>query len=110
MWQEAWNTLELIPADQQGQPRVLRLRLRCCAELDGWAVGLVFATILQSGGPKDRRAAAMFFKSLAQREVRLNRLPQARSAIRMAIKAWSEIRLPILADSSLCVVAAAALP
>jgi len=98
MWQDAWEAIEALPGSDRATPGVLRLRLRCCAHLDGWGTGSKIAKILEGGAEADRESAARFYLALAAREVTRGGIPLAKDAVCRAVTAWPQIRLAVLDD------------
>ena len=39
LWQEAWEALEALPAEDRATPAALRVRLRCCPGVGAWDIG-----------------------------------------------------------------------
>lgn len=61
LWQDAWDALEALPAEDRSTPAVSRVRLACCPPLDAWELGKQLADLLREGDKDDRRSATTFY-------------------------------------------------
>ena len=105
MWQEAWNAIEDAPAEDREKVEALRVRLRCCAPLGAWDIGVELARFLRDGNEEDRKAAALFWIALAKHDKFA-----AKDCLHAAIQAWPECRLAIIDDPELVLLLFPGLP
>lgn len=98
LWQEAWDALEALPAEERATPAALRVRLACCPNLGGWEIGRHVADLLKDGHEDDRRAASRFYHALALKWLAEGDRYAAGQAIKAAVKAWPDCRLELLDD------------
>jgi hypothetical protein len=101
MWQEAWDTLEDLPAEERATPHALHIRLRCCPSLGAWEIGESVASLLRDGSPADRAAAANFYFRRAVLLTNQGRFSGAKEAIATAVEIWPDCRLDVLNDPGL---------
>lgn len=101
LWNEAWEALEALPADERSAPAALRVRLRCCPGVGAWEIGEHVAGLLRDGSDSDKEVAGRFYHSLAAYHIRSKRVEAAKVAVRDASKVWPDLRESILNDSDL---------
>jgi len=101
LWQDAWDALEALPAEDRSTPAVLRVRLACCPPLGGWELGKQIADLLREGDDDDRRSAATFFHALAVKWAGEDDRYAAKEAMKAASRAWPKLRLTLLDDPDL---------
>ncbi|MCH7225033.1 hypothetical protein [Haloferula sp. A504] len=103
LWQDAWDALESLPAEDRAEPAALRVRMRCCPGVGAWEIGEHLARVLRDGGEEDREVAARFYHQLAVFHARVGNREAAEGAIKSAVDAWPDIRIeliegPVLAE------------
>ncbi|MCH7227343.1 hypothetical protein [Haloferula sp. A504] len=101
LWQDAWDALEALPAEERATPAALRVRLRCCPGVGAWEIGEHLAGVLCDGKDSDRESAAGFYHALAVFHARAGRVEGARDSITAAASAWPDIRAAMLDDPAL---------
>ena len=101
MWQDAWEALEAMPADQRGTPEALRVRLRCCPGVGAWDIGEHLAGLLRDGDAIDREVSARFHHALAVYHARAGNVDAAKDAVRTASEVCPDIRLAMHEDPAL---------
>lgn len=101
MWQEAWEALEAIPAEERAVPRSLRVRLRCCPALGAWEIGKHVAGVLRDGDPADRATAANFYHQQAVLLAKQQQSNGAKEAVAAAVQTWPDCRITVLDDPAL---------
>ncbi|MCW1917044.1 hypothetical protein OJ996_25870 [Luteolibacter sp. GHJ8] len=98
LWQDAWDTIDKLPADERMKPAALRLRLVICPYLEAWGPGAAVAKLLCGGDETDRKTAGCYYRDLAKLYIAHGEIDSARVALRDCVEAWPEVRPELLDD------------
>ena len=101
LWQEAWEALEELSADQRATPAALRVRLCCCPARGAWEIGENVAGLLRDGDRLDKACVAGFYHANARRLLEAGNRQGAADSIKAAVDTFPDCREAILLDSIL---------